>query len=253
MMKIRYILVVAALMFLSGCAGLTDRFYGKPVITEEAIEALAELDRVNAGLASFKGIGKIRLWNENGAQISRLAFLGADGNKIRIQILGITNPADMIIAGNGERFYYVSNLDGRFIEKKTSDPDLEKIVSLPIRVSQVVALLSGRVPMADYRSASIENNPQGGRVLVLRKWGKIVQRTYFDTDNHVTKTEMLKSDGSPEYRAEFGKVKTVGAYRIPFLVTVANDDGNGFQLDIKRYWTDVAIKPAVFEPEPAFK
>jgi len=252
-MKIRYVLVVVAMFCLSGCAGFTDRFFGKPVITEEAVEALSSLDQVNAGLASFKGIGKIRLWNENGSQFSRLAFLGAGGNRIRLQILGITNPSDIIIAGNGERFFYVSNLEERFVEKETSDPDLEKIVSVPIRVSDVVALLSGRVPIADYRSAAVENDPQGNRVLVLRKWGKIVQQIYFDKDENVTSTEMLKSDGSPEYRAEFGNLKTVGAYRIPYFSKVENDEGNGFQLEIKRYWTNVEIKPSVFEPKPAFK
>jgi len=251
--KIRHIVIVVAILLLSGCSGLTDRFFGIPVITDEAAKALAALDRTNAGLSSFKGLGKIKLWNENGTQFSRLAFLGADGNRIRIQILGITNPSDIIIAGNGERFFFISNLEERFVKKTASDPDLEKIVSVPVRVSDVVALLSGRVPVSEYRSALVEIGPNGGRVLVLKKWGKIIQKIYFDSENNVTGTDMLKSDGVAEYRAEFGDAQNIGAYRIPFFANVSNDRGSGFRLEIKRYWADVPIQPSVFEPKPAFK
>lgn len=252
MKNLACILIPITALFLSSCAGLSDMFLGKPEISEAAAGLISSLERLNGGLKSFNGVGKIKLWDRNGTRFSRVAWIGAEGNRIRIQ--DIANPSGMIIASDGKRFYFVSNYEGRYIEKKASDPDMKRIVSIPIRISEIVELMAGRIPLREYRSAKVATDETSGEsVLVLLKWREAVEKIYFGGDGHVQKVEAFDAGTALVYRVEFDKAKTVSEkYRIPFRITVSNDAGEGFQLSIHRYQANVPVEPAIFSPAPAF-
>ena len=106
-------LILLLALTLSACAGISERLSGKsPEELDEANVAeanrlLSYLDSQNSTLQYFKGIGKIKVWNNMRVQIDeRLAWVGSKPRKISIAILVSGFPA-VKMATDGQWFYYL--------------------------------------------------------------------------------------------------------------------------------------------------
>jgi outer membrane lipoprotein-sorting protein len=238
----RAALVVLILsVFLSACATLP-----RPDQTAEAEALLAKLQAKNQGLKSFKGIGTIRFKDKEITQSSRVAWLGSQDGLLRIGILTIAGQPAASIAYNGETLYFFSHLEGRFYKRQTRDPDLEKLLSVPMRASELISLLTGRIPVVKYRAAIIEKNDSGkGCILILKSsWGRDLEKIYLDDSrNDIKKVEIF--DGSLVYRAEPADQKWTDNYQIPFVLTVSGKKAE-FSLSVDRYWINTSLSPDMF-------
>ncbi len=235
------VIVIALSILLSACATLP-----KPEQIAEAEAMLAKLQAKNQGLKSFKGIGTIRLKDKDITQSSRVAWLGTEDGFLRIGLLTIAGQPAASIAYNGENLYFFSHLEGQFYKQKTPDPDLEKLLSVPLKASEIIALLMGRVPVVKHRAAVIERNDSGqGWVLALKNsWGKAVEKIYLDDNrNDIKKVEIF--DGSLMYRAVPADMKSADKYLIPFRLTVSGKKAE-FSLSVDRYWINTSLSPDMF-------
>lgn len=248
----KYFICLIAILFISAC-GLTGRVHQKSVISIEAQDLLSTLKNKNSSLKAFKGIGKIRQWNKHGSQVIRVAWMGAGPGKLRIAALGVSGQPMATISSDGKWLYFVSHAKNRFKKMRSNDPNLRRIVSIPVKFSDVISLLSGGVPIRNYHSASVTRNKSGdGHVIVLRtRWNRILEKIYLDeSKTRVYKIEIFNSDRSLAYQAEFDRIQNVKAYKIPFQLVFSNDNGEGFQLSVNRYWPDVYISPSKFVLNP---
>ena len=220
-----------------------------PQAREEAQRLIETLKRHNAGLQTFKGLGKIQLWNKNETFTSRLAWIGNMPEKLRMELLGLYGQPATSFAADGNYFYFYSHLEDRYYKRRLTDTSLKPILALPLQLSDVLDLLAGRVSIRDYRLAKVIKNTSGeGYILiVLLKKSGIVVKLYLSHDKmSVWMTEHYRSNGSLLYRAIFKNTKRVQSYLIPFSLSVSDDNGTGFKLDIERFWVDVTVKPSVF-------
>jgi hypothetical protein len=253
------LIIIASL--LSACTSITATLSGKTA--EELDEAnLAEaryllqtLENANSSLKTFKGIGKIKVWNNQQVQIDeRLAWVGSDPLRIRIAVLVSGFPA-VKLASDGQWFYYLETQGSSHVYKKikASNANLERLIAIPIRSNDVITVLAGRIPLREHHSAYIKAAPSGdGYVLLLkRRWWGIIEKIYFDdTKTHVRQIEVFNRSGSLMYRVGFEDIREIQGYRVPFRLKISNDGGADCQLDIDRYWADVTISPSVFVLTP---
>jgi hypothetical protein len=167
---------------LASCAALkpTRELTVTPVERNALVrDLLSTLKTQNEALVNFKGIGNITIRQNGLTQFDqRVAWIGQKPVKFSIAVLISGYPA-VKLATDGRWLYYleVQGPETRFRKMATSDPDLKRLISIPISISDVIALLSGRIPLPEFDSVKfIEeiSNQQFALVLVDSWWG--VQR-----------------------------------------------------------------------------
>jgi len=242
-----YFILLIVFCFTSSCSTLFHSLREQEKNQIEAQCLLLALKNRNNSLKSFKGIGKIKLWDKNISHAVRVAWLGTQTGKLRIEVLDVSGRPAASIASDGKWFYFLSHAEQRFYKKRASNPSLKKIVLIPVKSSDIISLLGGRIPIRDHNSVSIIKD-----TLILKAgFGNICEKIYFDqSKTTIYKIEVFDIFGSLTYRAEFGKVKKVKNYRIPFRMKLSDDKDKGFQLRIDRYWADVPVSPPKFVLTP---
>jgi hypothetical protein len=239
---------------LAGCSTMTVGLSGKEedLATQNLILAL---EAQNNQLKNFKGIGTIKVWNHGKVQIDeRVAWIGSQPSKISIAVLISGYPA-VKLSSDGEWFYYLESQGDRSYFKKvqTTNANLKRLISIPIRSNDVITLLTGRVPMREFHQAQLKEDASGdGYVLILRKrWWGIIEKIYIDeSKSKVRRLEIYDRGGSLAYRAIFEKFKDIQGYRVPFRLKISNDDGADCRLEIDRYWADISVSPSMFVLTP---
>ena len=154
------------------------------------------------------------------------------------------------IAYDGAWFYLARYAEGRFYKKKSAGGDLHQLTTLPIRTQDVIALLSGKVPMIDPASAELRHSPPGDGFLLLLRSGWLRRRyenIYLAADmKTVWKYEVYHGKNHLIYEAEMTHFKTFEGYRIPQQIEFRDQEGNRLLLEIERYWPNVDVEPSLF-------
>ena len=251
------LIIVLVAVLLAGCSSLSP----KPSEPEE-LAAMAEARMVllalgsqNEKLTNFKGIGKIKVWQNGKKRINeRIAWIGSETVKLSIVVLISGHPA-VKLASDGRWFYYYEARQGKPIYKKTpaTDATLQRIVSIPIKISDIIQLLAGRTPVREHHSAELHRQDSGtGYVLTLKKrWWGIVEKVFLGEDKaQVHQIEFFNRSGALSYCARFDEMQIINGYQVPSRLSISSDEGVGFQLEIKRYLTDVPVSPSMFVLEP---
>ena len=248
--------VIACL--LSSCAALKParELTVTPVErTAQVRDLISTLKTQNETLVNFKGIGNITLRQNGFTQLDqRVAWIGERPAKFSIAVLISGYPA-VKLAADGRWLYYleVQGQETRFRKMATSDPDLKRLISIPISIGDVIALLSGRIPLPEFDSVEFIqeiSDPQFALVLTDRWWG-IQQKIFYDAAlSRVQRVEVYQRSGSLRYRAEVENTRQVAGFEVPQRLRLSNDDGVDFLLDIHRYWVNVEVPPDVFVLTP---
>ena len=223
--------------------------------TAEISNLLSALQTQNKTLKNFKGIGKIKRWQDGIIQVDqRLAWIGAKPFKLSIAVLVSGYPA-LKMATDGKWLYYLETLgqDTNFKKILTSDPSLQNIISIPITTSDVVTLLGGGIPIHEFNSVElIEDNADTGYVLVLKeRWWGLREKIYVnESGSQVRQIDVFHRSGSLKYRAELENMQSVDGYEVPFRLRLTNDEGADFQLEVDQCWANLDLPDSVFVLAP---
>lgn len=240
------------------CSSLTGKVMEKPFDLKgpakqvetltEAGKILLKLETTNNKLKTFKGLGRIKLWNKGKLQTARVAWIGSRQGKLRFEIFSIPGQPSISLSSDGKYFYVISHAKRRFYKKRSTDASLKKIIFIPVKSIDIIALLAGRVPVHEHNDAAIERNESGeGYVLILNNnRADTIERLYLDdSKTKVYKIEMFDTSGILVYKAIFSRMQNINGYRVPLKLVISNDDVV-FSLIIDKYWTDVKVSPSIF-------
>ena len=245
------------LVLISGCGSLGTGI-SRPEDSAARAEAelvISNLSNQNSRLKNFKGIGKIKIRQNQTTRIDeRIAWIASEADKLNIAILVSGYPA-IKMASDGKWFYYYEARPGKPIYKKVraSDSNLERLTSIPIKTSDIIHLLAGRVPLREHHDALLERPDSGqGYVLVLkRKWWGVTEKIFLDeTKSRVYQTEFYSRSGSLIYRVRFDELQTIDGYQVPTALGITNGDDIDLQLVVSRYWADVDVSASMFVLKP---
>ena len=255
------LLLLGLLVYCTSCSNLTAGRSRGPAespdaaATVEAQAILAGLSRQNASLISFKGIGKIRVWQKGRLTIDeRVAWVGYGRDKLSIVLMVSGYPA-VKMTSDGKWFYYYEAGKSKPIYKKipANEASLKHIISIPIKAVDILDLLAGRVPLREYSTAILYNQDAGqGYVLALKKWWRgVIEKIYLAEDkSRVRLIEYYSSTGSLIYRVRFEEMQLVNGYQVPARLSISNGEDTDFQLDIHKYYTDVPVTDSMFVLHP---
>jgi len=252
--RLSFLVLCVVGFILSGCGSITQRPVSPkiPFDQSEAGEILCFLKNKNDTLNTFKGIGKIKLYDKNKVRGARMVWAGAKPGKLRIQVLDISGQSIESFSSDSEYLYILSSaLPKRFYKKRSADTNLKKIISIPVKVGDVIDFLTGRIPIYDHDIATVKKNEsQDERVLILKKRRQgVVEKIYLNNDKEVDKIEIFHS-GALVYRAIFEKIQNINRYRVPFRLVISNGNDIFVTLDIEKYFANVPVSPSMFVLTP---
>lgn len=236
-----FICLTSALVAAWGCTALTVREYGTPA-AQQFVERLYDKNR---GLKGFKGIGKVVFRRPDGQQSSRVAWMGLFPDKLRVELFSIGQPiAKMAI--DGQWFYLLSHTKNKFYKTESANPSLKRLVDVPVKTRDMIALLSGRTPLAPFHFAAIRNTEEKTE-LTLKRWGRTVQRIYLYPENAAVQTiQWLQSKDDIQWEATLADFRDVGGWAIPFFLRFSDKEGAEFSIKVDRFWTDVDLDMSRF-------
>jgi hypothetical protein len=257
-------LLLCSVLYISSCAGLSDIISINifvPVQTPDSCEPeagrlLSALKDKNRNIKTFKGTGRMTFSGKNRDLISAdIAWVAEDKDKFSLVLRDILGRPIASLAADGEWIYFVSHADSTFYKKHSDNAGLEGFISMPVRIKDVILLLSGRVPVYEFDSAVVAGAENGQCILVLKKkWFGIAEKIYFGRDcQDATGVEIFGTGGDLVYRASFEGEKKVEEYHIPSRLVVSNDTGDYLRLDIERFWADVPVSRSAFVLNPPDK
>jgi outer membrane biogenesis lipoprotein LolB len=249
-----YAWLLAIAILVSGCSTLGQTPTKVAILPEspEVTRILLNLSQFNAELLTFKGTGKLKLWKKDGTQVVRSAWTGARPDKIRVVIQGITGFPVASMAADGNRFYLLSYSQDSFYQAEIQDPNLDKIVSIPVTAGDLIKLISGVVPIRKYQSSTlIPASSQSGYILSLMGEKDIaIEKIYLDQAERVQRIEMFTLKGKLAYRVDFEGETEVDGFRVPARLVFNNEDGSGFQLDLDQFWPNAPVSSDMFVITP---
>lgn len=249
-----------SLLLFSACSGLRapapPRPAASPADLMRAQAAIATLQRLNRGLESFKGTGKIEIWQAGQRPFnSGAAWIGAGTVKLRIALRNPFSGQPLItIASNGEWLYLIDHHNRRnpFYRTSASGTALKKFTHIALSPKDLILLLSGRVPIGEFQTAvvSAQGSGQAMALTLETQARKVGQRVYFDQKGALDRLEMFDPAGGLSYAVEFGDRRKVEGFDIPHRLEVSNNQGAGFRLTMDRYWINGVVDPLIFVLQP---
>jgi hypothetical protein len=209
----RVIILLAAAFLFSSCAVFkpSKELEITPAAkTTEIRNLLSTLQTKNDTLKNFKGIGKIKVWQNGIIKVDqRLAWIGEKPVKLSIAVWVSGYPA-IKLATDGKWLYYL----------ETHGQDTEKAGN-------------GYV-----------------LVLKERWWGIREKIYFNESRSQVRQIDVFHRSGSLMYRAKIENMQSVTGYQVPFRLRLTNNEGADFQLDVDQYWANVELPASVFVLAP---
>ncbi len=245
-------LILAGLM-PAGCAMLPESAEAPSAAVDspEARAVLVRLQETNEKLKNFKGIGRLTIRRDGKVQMDdRVAWIGSEPLRLSVVLFASGFPA-VRMASDGEWLYYQDGqAPGLPIKKiRSSDPDFDQLLSIPIQSSDIIALLRGRIPIREHRRARLQPVASGnGYVLLLdRIWG-VHQKIFLDEGKtEVRQIEVYDVSGNMVFQANFLEMQRIDGYRVPSRLVISNHQTKALvQLVVEKYWADIPITPSMF-------
>ena len=244
--------LMLAVLIPAGCATVsgTRETPASAVDTAEALAILERLQQTNQRLKTFKGVGRLTIRKEGKVQMDdRVAWIGSDPLKLSVILFASGFPVARM-ASDGEWLYFQDGQQpGWPVQKiRSSDPDFNRLLSIPIHSSDIIALMCGRIPIREHRSARLQPLASGnGYVLLLNRiWG-VHQKIYLDEKkSEVRQTEVYDASGNLVFQANFLEMQLVDGYKVPSRLVITRETQAMVQLVVEKYWADIPVTPSMF-------
>ena len=243
-MHIRHLPALVFLpLFFCACS-ISPMRPAAPQIEPKAEERLAELAARNEGLATFKGIGTLRLFRPEGLQTARAAWIAQPPDRLRLELLGAAGTPLASLAADGDRFDLYLHDRAKTYRRHSADDSIEKIIGVPLKTEEVVSLLGGRVSIVDFQKATLV-----GDVLELADGaGRVLQtvRTSPVGGSELV-MERFDADGIRCCQVHLGNFRSAGGFLAPGTIRVTDGQGERLLLSVDRFWANPKVAPGAFE------
>jgi len=242
-------IIIAALLVACGCATI----YRPGAVSSEAALLLKRAGGINPGLVTLKGLGALDVVRAGKHFQARVAWICQPPDRFRITVLGALGRPSISLVSDGRRFSFLSHDTGEF--KQWDRGALFPPVSLPIAIApeDIADVLSGRVPLKAYDTASVmPGDTDALEVLVLKQWGHTVQT--IDFHRGAARPEnfsVYTPQGAPAYAVAFRDHRVMAGFRLPGRYEINGGDGSSVSVRADRYWPNTPVDPEVFVLKPA--
>jgi hypothetical protein len=240
----------------SGCAGWQGQSTEIQYDSQATQQLMNRLMTANAGLAAFRGKGRVFVHMKDTRSInSSAAWVGAEPGRLRFAFRSM--PAGPPVFEMTCDELWLTALDyqeGKYFKRKVGNNSLSSFLPVSIKCEDLFNLMVGRPPQVDYdavRLAPPESNDDGTVVILLQRRfratvGRI--RVLGDTGEFCG-AELLDIHGNRLYAVRVDGMQTIDGYRLPGRIMI-DGPGGSLELEMQRTWPGASISEDLFQIAP---
>ncbi|MFO7913438.1 MAG: hypothetical protein R6V15_14855 [Desulfotignum sp.] len=234
---------LACAVCLGGCAMPRPRT--DPGLDRAAGESAARLRAWNQDITSSKGTAGVRLETSTGVQTYQMAWAARAPDRVRITFTVSGHPVETVVA-DGTRVTFISHTGRHKPHTPASnDPDLEPYTRVPVRLSDLITLLLGQIPVKKFDDAWFPSRDRF-QIRLGRKFSSLSQELVLQTDDTIKVLRLLDKEGDARYEINFHAFDTIGAYTIPVHMTIFSEKLLKAHIRIKRFLPNIPVEDSVF-------
>lgn len=238
-------LASACVSIFSGCARLRPET--DPLLDQKAFFLATRAASFNRNIAASKGTGWARLQAPEKSVKFRMAWAAVFPNKIRITFLSSGLPVETITA-TGETITFFSHTGAHARHSYHSkDPDMEDYIRVPLKMSEMISVLLGRLPVKPFDDAYFSPADPSLSTVVLNRNGKrAAQYLHFNTDETLDRLQTISTAGTLLYEMNITKYASTDAGLIPVKIEITDMENRKLTLDITNFQANPPIKESMF-------
>ncbi len=249
-MKSVYTLFSVCLMCfvcLSGCGA--PRPQTDPTLDVKAHESAETLNTLNQDIATSKGTGQLRVKSTSGIQTFQMAWAAQAPDRVRLTFTTLASPVETIVA-DGNTVTFVSHT-GRHKPYTTtsSDPDLEPFTGVPLKLSDLIRVLLGQIPIQRFNDAWFSSEDRS-RILLHKKFSARFQELLLASDQPLAALRLRNRHNDIGYEIRYHRFDRMNHRQIPVDLTLADGKGRQVRISMTRFWPDTPVKESVFQLTP---
>ncbi len=226
-----------------GCAP-THKF-SDPGLDKKARSIVQTIQQANQDIHASKGVGWIKTRNGHHTQKYKIAWAAVFPHKIRITFLVSGHPFETI-AADGQKVSFVSHTGNhKPYTTHTRDPDMEEFINIPVKLSELVSLLLGRLPVKKYDTA-VFSDPTLKTIHLTRLWSNTHQTLFLDEANSPVGLKTSNLEKQLLYSLKIISNKTISSHIIPATIEMIDGGQNRLSLKITTFQVNPQIKETVF-------
>ncbi len=250
-MKPVHILFLTALVCavcLAGCA--KPRPETDPVLDKTAWQSAAAIRNMNQDIRTSKGTGRVRLESGNSIQTFQIAWAAQAPDRVRMTFTASGHPVETIVA-DGSRVTFFSHT-GRHkpYSPASENPDLEPYTQVPVRLSDLISLLLGRIPVQSFDDAwFLPDDPF--RIKLRKKFSSLSQELVLQPDDTLNTLRLLDREDTARWEIRYHSFDRIEKSMVPVHMTITSGSLQKAQIRITRFWPNIPVKESVFQLTPA--
>ncbi len=239
------IYIIAMLLMISGCASIrpdTD-----PLLDKKALYLSNQAKSFNQHILASKGSGWAKLETQTRVEKFRIAWAAVFPNKVRITFLLSGLPIETIIT-NGKKITFFSHTgEHSKYSYKSKNPNMENYIHVPVKMSELISLLLGRLPLKPFDDAYFSVSDSSLSTLTLKqKWNRVTQHLHFNTRGNVDDLTSTDPAGNFLYGITVTKYNTYDFGDIPIKIEIKDMNDRKLTLGITDFVPNPPIKESVF-------
>jgi len=240
-------LVFAALtVFMSGCMPLRPET--DPQMDQKALSLSNEVRSFNRHITASKGKGWAKLESQGKADRYRMAWAAVQPDKIRITFLMSGNPVETVVS-TGEKISFLSHTGKHDpYTSESNTPDMEDYLGVPIKMSELIAILLGHIPLKNFNDAYFSPLDSSLETVITREKEKNgLQFLNFNDNRKINRIQSKDNFETLLFEILVLAYVPHGSDDIPAKLQIRDKENRILTLEITDFEPNPPIKDAVFE------
>lgn len=238
-------LVWSLLLLVTGCTPLRPQT--DPGLDKKALRLANSVLSLNQDITSSRGTGWVEVETHTQTAKFKIAWAASAPNRLRITFLVAGHPVETIVA-TGDHVTFISHT-GEHDPHTTfsSDPDLKKYLHIPVKLSGMIAILLGHIPLEKFDHAWFKPEDSNFPPIILaQNWKSTFQQLHINKVGKVQQLVFLDKDNLPIYDITYIDYQAYGKSRIPATLLVKDVAGKKIHLTLTKFIPNPPIKESVF-------
>ena len=232
-----------------GCTGLP-----RPEADPATQRTIERLTKQNTGLKGFKAIGRIA-FAEGGQPIQsyRFAAAGRLPEKLRIDLLAPFGGSAASVASDGRHLFVVRHPSRQFKRWSLGRGSLQRFVGLPIRIKDLLTLMTGKIPLYEGYVAHTAMSPNGDDAIVLQiadRGGRLRQSVTMDERGRPVEAVWYDAQGRQTMALEMDGEIVVDGHVLPRQINLGATAGGCLTISFDRYMANPQTPDELFTLTP---
>lgn len=238
-----FVLAAFILTAITGCA--VKKPETDPAQDKKARTLALAAREYNAAITTSKGTGHLVTRINGRAEAFKMAWAAQAPNRLRLTLLLSGHPVETI-AASGERVTFISHT-GKHRPHSTlsADPDLDDYIGVPVRLSQMVSVLLGRIPARQFDRAWI---PPGRPDLIHtnKNLSSNIQEFKTGDQGRITRYRVLEKDYTPVFGIEFKNFTRKKGFLVPLGLSLYDTGGRTLEITLTGIIPNAPVKESTF-------